>query len=312
MSNYLNIPFLTPFKWVPHTLTPGIHFDDDWSYQQIKSWEYKRGYFQKWKRSITTTIQITSTIEPDPVKVYDKQQQLIKQFAWTVVGVGIGSEKAYALTVDFTDVATDGVYFMYMKASLLSVLFEAITEPILLKDDHTNLLQFTYSNSYNDFGAIFLTNPKLEYVFLCEAAITDFNPDGDRNSFVDQVHDVETISAMPFRTFKLDVGEAPGVAPWVIDLLNRIWHCNKVLLGKPGQLGLQYERPESSKWEIARVKGYPLIGGRLDIMPARNNSSLQFIHEDPIQPGIIVAYDLTQDFFGTNNNIVHITDFEQL
>lgn len=309
MSNYLNIPFLTPFKFVPHSTTPGIHFDDSWSYEQIKSWQMKRGYFQKWKRSITTKIQITTTIPPDNLKVYDKNQQLIKQFVWAVVGVGVGDERAYETTVDFTDVATDGVYFLYQKNELLSIKFEAITEPILLADDHSNLLLFSYKNSFNDHGVIWTTG--IEMKFMCEAAIVDYNPDGDRNAYVDQPHNVKTLSGTAFRTFRLDVGEAPGVAPWIIDVINRIFHLDRVLLSAPGgPAGMKYERPESSKWEINRVKGYPLIGGRLEILPADNLDSLQFIDVDPIQPGIIIAYDLDQGFFGTTN-IVHITDFEQ-
>lgn len=310
MSNYLNIPFLSPFKWVPHTLTPGIHFDANWAYQQIKSWELKRGYYQKWKRSITTKIQITATIPPDDVKVYDINQQLIKTFVWTIAGVGVGNEKCYETTVDFTDVANDGVYFMYQKNTLLSVNFEAITEPILLKDNHSNLLLFSYKNSFNAHGMVWTTN--IEQHFMCEAAVCDFNPDGDRNTFVDQVHNVKTLSGFPFRTFKLEVGEAPGVAPWVIDLLNRIFYCDRVILGEPGgPVGIQYERPEGSKWDISRIRGYPLIGGRTDILPAQNVDSLQFIDVDPIAPGIIVAYNLDQGLFGTTTNIVHITDFEQ-
>lgn len=310
MSNYLNIPFVSPFKWVPHTLTPGIHFDANWHYRQIKNWETKRGYYQKWKRSITTWIQITATIPPDPLKVYDINQQLIKSFLWTITGVGVGDEKCYETLIDFTDVATDGVYFMYQKNELLSVKFEAITEPILLKDNHSNLLLFSYKNSFNDHGVVWTTG--IEMHFMCEAAVCDFNPDGDRNAYIDQIHNVKTLSGSPFRTFKLEVGEAPGVAQWVIDTLNRIFHCDRVILGEPGgPVGIQYERPDGAKWDISRIRGYSLIGGRTDILPAQNVDSLQFIDVEPIAPGIIVAYNLDQGIFGTTTNIVHITDFEQ-
>ena len=303
MSNYLNIPLVWPFKMLPNTATPGIHFDDDWACEQIKNFEMPRFYQQKWRRSVTTKLQITSTIEPQDLKLYDINRTVVKSFAWTVTGIGTGSERTYECTYDVTDVATDGYYWIYLKAELLSVLFEAISEPILIKNSHRNVLTITYKNSVNDFGVIWTTG--VEMKFMCECGIMDWDFAHDRNAFVDQVHNVKTLSAAPYRTAKLYIGEAPGVAPYIVDIMNRIFCCDTVKIE-----GLQYETTEGAKWEVNRVKGYPLVGASIEITPARNNSSLQFNDEDPIAPGIVTAYDIDQGFFGTAN-IVHITDLEQ-
>jgi len=306
MSNHLNIPLIWPFKMLPNTLTPGVHMDDDWACRQIKIFERKVYYKQKWKRAYTTKLQITTTIEPDDLKLIDVNRTVIKSFPWTIAAVGSGGENAWECTFDVTDagVVPDGVYYLYQKNELLSVKFEAISEPIFIKADHRNVRVLKYKNSDNDFGVIWTTG--IQMLFMCECDIMDFEPQRERNSMADQVHNVKTLSAYPWRSFKFYVGEARGVAPYIIDILNRIWCCNNVKFED-----LQYETMEGSKWDTNRQKGFPLMGGSLEVTPARNLSSLQFIDVDPIAPGIITAYNIDQGFFGTAN-VVHITELEMI
>lgn len=303
MSNYLNIPLVWPFKMLPNTANPGLNFDDDFWCAQRKNFEKKAIYYQKWIRTATTKLQIITTIEPDNLKLYNSSGTLIKQFSWNIAAVGAVGENAWECTFDVSDVATDGIYYLYQKNELLSVKFEAISEPIHIANNHSNVHSFVYKNSKNDFGVIWTTG--IEMTFMCESGIMDYDFPRDRNSFIDQVHNVKTLSAVPFKTGKLYIGEATGVAPFIIDTLNRIFCCDNVKFNS-----LQYETTEGAKWDITRVKGYPLVGGSIEITPALNLSSLQFIDVVPIAPGIIVAYNIDQGFFGTAN-IVHITDFQQ-
>jgi hypothetical protein len=297
---------LMPFKMYKNTSTPGIHFDDDWFYQQIKSFETRRDYFQKWRRSVKTKFQINSTIAPDDFKLYNKAGTLIKSFAWTLVASGgsLGLD-VYECEIDFTTgVAIDGIYFLYLKAELLSVKFEAISEPILIQNTHPNTLLFSYKNSVNDFGVIFSTGSS--YNFICEAGVMDYEPMRERSAYVDEIQNTTTLSATPYRQFKLYIGEAPGVAPYVVDILNRIFSCDNVKIE-----GLQYETPSGSKWEVSRVKGYPLIGASIDLVEAKNNSSLQLSDGLPITPGVVLMFDLDSNFFGNTASVEHITEFEQ-
>jgi len=306
MSNYLNIPFVLPFKFLPNTATPGIHFDDDWACEQIRFGQMNRFYAQKWKRAVTTKLQVTSTIPPDDLKLYDVNKAVVKSFAWTVTGIGVGNERVYECTYDVsTGVATDGYYWLYLKAELLSVKFEAISEPIYIKNDHRNVREFVYKHSMNDFGVIWTTG--ITMTFMCEADIREYDFEHDRNEMVDQVHNISDLSAFPFRSAKLLIGEAPGVAPYIVDIANRVMCCDHVLFKS---LLIKYAEG-SKKWDTNRAANYPLIGASIAIMPAKNNSSLQFNDEDPIAPGIVTAYSIDQGFFGTAN-IVHITDFEMI
>lgn len=306
MSNYLNIPKVLPFKFLPNTATPGIHFDDDWFVNQIKNFERRVCYAQKWIRSYKTKLQITSTIEPADLKLYNTAGALIKSFAWSVVGVGVGDERVYECLYDVTSgVGTDGYYYLYLKAELLSVKFEAISEPIWIKDSHSNVRPWVYKHSKNDFGVIWTTG--IQMTFMCESDIMDYEFEHDRNDYIDQVHNVSDLSAFPYRNMKMCIGEAPGVPPYIVDIANRVMCCDHVLF-KDLLIKLN---EGSKKWEISRVKGYPMIGATIAIAPALNDSSLQFTDLDPIAPGIIIAYDIPNGFFGTAS-IVHITDITMI
>lgn len=305
MSNYLNIPKILPFKFLPNTATPGIHFDDDWACEQIRDYQKRVYYNQKWLRAYTTKLQITSTLEPDSLKLLDNTGAFVKSFAWTLAAIGVGGENAYECTYDVTDVLTDGYYYLYLKCELLSVKFEAISEPIYIKDYHRNVRPWIYRHSENDFGMIWTTG--IQMTFMCESDIpaTSYKPDRDRNSYVNQTHDVATVQAYPYQTAKLFIGEAKGVAPYIPDIANRILCCSYVKFA-----GLQIETPENGKFDITEVKGYPLVAASIEVMPARNLSSLQFVSED-VTPGVVTTYNLDTGFFGTAN-IVRITEIEIL
>jgi hypothetical protein len=298
MSNFADIPFLSPFKFVPNTSTPGMHFDDDWMYNQIKSFETKRFYYQKWQRGDATPFQVACSFLPDDLKIYNSTGSVVKSFPFTIKAAGGTLNYSIYETADIDiDNLPDGIYFVYFKANFLAVTVEAISEPIWLKDNHPNTLLFEYYNTYNDHGVIFTTG--IQYKFRCEAGIMDFQPDRERAAYTDQIHNVVTNSGTAFRTFKLFIGEAPGVAPWVFDLLNRIYVCNKVFLSKDGTQALQYETTEGAKWDINRVKGFPLYGGSIEIIPAQNKNALQLNDLPSNQDGILLGYNIETDFFGT-------------
>lgn len=310
MAQYLKIPLQSPFKFYKQLADPGIHFDDNWFYHQIKPFEVKKQYFQKWEKQNTTKLQVRSTILPSKVVAYNLQQQPIADFLWTDVATGAAGEKVYECIVDFTAVTInqywkDNIYFLAFEATLLSIDWRYISEPIWLKAEggwpNTQLIQ--YWSDGNDLGPVFTTGYKP--YFRVECGITDFQPGRERSSFTDQLHDVETLSAMPYREYKLSVGHKDGVPPWVMDLMNRIFCCKVVKIA-----GKQYETTDGSKWDIARQKGYPMIWGSIDITEAVNMLSLEDTAES-IYPGIVIGYNYeTGGFFGGANNVIGVQDEE--
>ncbi len=300
MTLLMNVPFLNPFKFLPNTANPGIHFDDSWAFEQIKSFETKVKYYQKWQVGDTTSIQIEASTIPDDLKVYCGQT-VKKTIAWTkkADGAEIGIS-IYEAIFDISDLDVNKIYYLYIKSGT----FEAISEPIYSKTSWPNTLLFTYRNSDNNFGVAFTTG--VEFSFRCEAGIMDFNPENEDANYVDQIHNVEELSGTPFRTFKLYIGDEKGVAPWVLDVLNRIFVCDYVDIE-----GLQYSKNTGAKWDPVRVKPWPLMAGSLEIVPTKNASGLQFETNDDSMEGMVTAYDIDTNFFGTEKEDEYIIDYNQ-
>jgi len=305
MTTFLNIPFLNPIKFVPNTLNPGIHFDQDWAFNQIKSFETKVQYYQKWQIGDQTSLQVESTILPDDLKVYDCSG-MVKSFAFAKVADGEDlGVKIYEAVINIDDLAVNKTYYFYFKSTYGGVTFAAISEPVRLQTSWPGTLQFKYRNSVNDFGVAFTTG--IEFTFRCEAGIMDFQPENDTADYIDQIHDVEVLSGTPYRSFKLYIGDEKGVAPWVLDLQNRMWVCDHVEIQE-----LQYSKNTGAKWEINRVKPWPLFGGSLEIVPTKNMSGLQFMSDTDISQGLVVAYNIDSNFFGQASDDEHIIDIENI
>lgn len=295
MANYFNVPLCWPFKMVPSTDTPNAvsDFDGAWACEQIKSFETRAYYKQKWKRSETTKLQIESSIAPEDLKVYDGNGEVKKSFEWSAVFSGL-SYTIYEITFDISDI-DPGIYYLYQEVTFGSIDWKAISEPVWSKDVWPNTLSFIYKNSFNDFDVAWTTGIQMR--FRCEAGIMDFEPQRGATDYVDQLVNKKVLSGYPSRQFKLYIGTARGVAPYVVDILNRIFDCDYVNIE-----GVLYTA-DNDKWEITRVKGYPLIGAAIDIAPSINKRSLQFVDTAPLAPGIVVAYQIETAFFGKTGNV---------
>lgn len=285
--NHFKIPFLSPFKFVPATSSPGVHFDDAWACEQIKSFEKQAFYKQKWVKADTTPLQVESSIAPETLKLYDSNGVVVKTFSWTEKYAAV-DYKIYETTFDVSDMA-EGIYYLLQQVTIGAINWKAITEPVHVKTAWPNTMLFRYYNSYNRDDVAWTTG--LQMQFRCEAGIMDFNPEAEITDYINQSHDREIIDGVPSRSFKLYIGDERGVAPWVVDLLNRIFLCDFVAIEEK-------EYCRAGKWEIVRQKNYPLIGASMEIVPGQNLTSLEFADTTPLAPGIVMAYSFETGFFG--------------
>lgn len=294
--NFAKIPYCWPFKMIPVSATPNTtsDFDGAWAAEQIKSFETKAYYKQKWVKTDTTVLQIENSIAPEDLKVYDITGKIIKKsFAW--VAKFIASDYTIWETVfDISDLP-DGVYFIYQRTFFDNEIdpiidWAAISEPIYSKSAWPGTLKFNYFNSFNDFDIAWTTGCKM--TFRCEAGIMDADFIRGATDYVDQLVDRILLSAYPSRQFKLYIGDARGVAPWVIDILNRIFACDNVTIDDVAFTA------SADKWEVNRVKGYPLVGASIDIVPSTNKRSIEFASGTELAKGIVVAYQIQTTFFG--------------
>lgn len=305
MANIFEISLSNPVRFYPATNSPGGHFDDDWWCKQIKDFERRVYYQQKWQKSDQIPIQMLSTFTDCSVKIYDINRQIVGGTNGALITSDAAGTGLYHANVQLNSLA-EGVYYLVAISKLLNVSYTYISEPILVKTTHKNTTLFKYTNTLNDFGLVFSAivestgDPYVpEFTFRCEAAVMHPDFKRVRSSYRDQILNTTTLSATPFRQLKLYVGDHPGVAPWVIDLLNMIFCCDNVQIDNMSKgKYLQYETPEGSEWETARQKGYPLVWGTLDLVPAKNRSSQQLSSEEIPGGGMLVAYDIETQGFG--------------
>jgi hypothetical protein len=217
----------------------------------------------------------------------------------------------YETIYDVTDIGED-TYFLYQTVSLSATLYEFISEPILSVSTFPNILMFRYKNSFNKDDTAWTTG--LEMIFMCEADIQDFEPEADETDFINQIQDTVNLDSIPSRMFQLYVGDArynySGVAPYILDILNRIFACDYISIGRPGGKMMQYNNKSGSKWRVTRNRNYPLIGGAIDLVPRFNSQSQEASVTTPLPEGFIAAYNIETGFFGPGS-IMPIIEVEE-
>lgn len=302
-TNIFEIAYLNPLKFYASSNTPGKNFDEDWYYNRLLDWQLRVSYLQKWQTDDMIKIQAISTFTGPTLTLYSLAGYPIsgKTVTGTLINFDSAGNGIYEFNMALNDVP-EGRYALVAKSSLGAASFVKLSEPIEVRATHKNTSLFTYTNTLNDFGIMFTgvdqdANPYApSFTFRCEAWVLDLQPERDRTSYQDQTLNERTLYALPYRKFKLYVGTAVGVAEYVLDILNRIFCCDNVKIN-----GLQFETIDGATWNINRVKGYPLVGADIDVIPAVNASSDQ--QNDVAGPGggFFTAYDIYTDAFGTFN-----------
>lgn len=299
--NHFEIPYLNPFWFVKNQPTPGIHLDDSHTQERVRSFMKSHCYYQKWVRTNTTKVQIESSIAPADLKIYNASGTVEKQIAWAEVFTAV-NYKIYELTFDVSDIP-EGKYWLYQQVTFGPINWESIAEPIWVKDSWPNTLLITYKNSYNRDGIAWTTG--IEMKFRIDACIMEDEPDAEVTDYVDQIHDTEILDGVAFTKYKLYIGDAAGVAPYMLKILNRIMLQNYTSFE-----GKKYVRSGRAKIEVSRQKNYALVGGSLELVEAENMDGLRFSDTTPLAPGLVAAYGIETAFFGPGS-IVPVTDVEE-
>lgn len=310
MSSYLNLSLANPIKFTEFTDTNENHFDLRWTKDQRLPNAVKAYYKQKWYRSLTTPIQIESTIPPTTVKIVDPFGAVVKTINWDTIFVGT-NYNIYQFIFDISDIAA-GTYFIRFDVTKLSFDRKIVSEPIMSADSFGSIpmLVFQYWNSFNDFDIAWTLLPDTRMIFCCEGCIpaNQMLPKRNATSYANQDNRVKVLSAVPYRLHQLYVGGTKldiGVAPYVLDIVNRIMDHDSVYINEKA-----FVANVSAEWKKTDILDYPLVTGALDICEAGNRGGLNFSDSTPIAPGIVVGYDLDTAIFGAGT-VVPILEVQE-
>lgn len=273
-------------------------------YNNIRSWQMRSNYHQKWVRSDTTKLQCESSIAPMDLKIYDLMTlQLVKQIPWAMVFDAV-SYKYYELTFDISNLP-EGLYCIYQQATILAINWEYYSEPIASRNAWPETILHEYWHDFNDYDVAFTTG--VHFKFRVEAGVMDPNPERDRTSYMNQVKKVETLMATVYDTYKLYIGTATGVPYWAIRILNYIWSMHHIYLsGDYYEESGYWQSMPDSKWEVTRIKGFPKFGATLEVIPADNSMSVEdndAAAGNKLAEGIVTAYNIETSWFGQKGTV---------
>lgn len=313
-KNIIDIPLLNPVRFVPLGST-AINFDSDWYYNQIRSFETRIPYYQKWVFGDIVKLQVLSNFAPVTIDLIDCTGKSLNTYSFsdkptTLINPGY---TVYECTFSVPTV-DEGVYYFLLNAGVASpvpgesTLERFISEPQLFSVNKENTILFEYKHHYNKFDVVFQTG--ILFGFRIEAIVGALDPQSKDTVWEDQPLNLRTIDSIPYRHFKLTIGDAYGVPDWVVDRMNRIMSCSTVLFD-----GRQYTKADGAKWESNQADFYPMRGWKIDVRETNNRYSLRAENNNSPAEQFAVVYNIETKAFGTfngnpSNNIIQVTEVE--
>lgn len=314
-DNILDISILCPLKFRKQGFTNeapyNTKFFDDWNFSDtIRPEEEVVDFKQHWQKNDIIYVQILSNYAPHQLEMYDCNGDLVAGAVFvldyiptSIEGSGV---KVYEASVAL-DTYDEGFYKFLLKSGS-PVLETYESEWIDLKALHGTSVQLKYKHDENDYETVFETG--IEFQFRIPGGLIYDQPGADRTVFIDQPRNMTLLSSKSFSIWKLFIGEAGGVPPWLIERVNDIFNCSTVLID-----GRQYIANGDAKFEANREKEYPMAGWVLEVRPSKSQNKKRFVAEGNQGSPSSVVYQIDSRGFGTitgpaSSNVIKIENLD--
>lgn len=320
MANQLSFSKVQPFQFVPYGQTRAAkyhfsHIDDDLFINQVNFWPFKRDYYQKMMVADRFPVQcLTNGLTVVPLDVYSVRAGNTPQAPAVTTKVGsinmnaVGSaplQPPYLqleATICFSDMGLPaGVYTIVPRGSVSNAALSELIRVVIDFPVNQPTLLFEYGHSVNKQSTVFTTSASgqpFRSAFRVEGWIDEFEPEEKFSTFEDQPGDIELLNAIPIETYRLNIGCADGVPPWVIRKVGRIMVLDTVLID-----GKAYTRDADAKWEKKKLEGWPKGYWSLAIRPSFNDDAVTFGEDGSLNTDTIVTASIDLSAFGNNPTI---------
>jgi len=307
----ISVPFICPVHVVPlgFTKDPVYHnnmMDQDWFVNRIQAWIDKSNYFSPWQSNEVIPLQIrTGNLSPFTVQILD--------YKGTPVGSPINIPSITDPSVlapqlifqgDVPLTALSGKYYMLWSIGTGEGTGYFITEGIEVRDDWgCNTLRFDYSNSRNKLATVFTSDYRP--CFRVHGQINRYTPKTKFTTFVDQPQDIDLLNAIPYDTWKLEIGRGSGVPDYIMRKIDRIMALDTVLIE-----GDQYTRDADAQWEPQTTPGQPKAYMTLDIRRAQNADAITLNTSGQLTTEQQAGYTVNARAFGNNlgQDLVYVSN----
>jgi hypothetical protein len=307
-TNQSYIPDLNPVRLVPVGTPELPSFRNDWFVNQIKPYEQRTNYYQKWVAGSIMYLQFTSNFSPVQIDIIDCRGNLIQTHIPQAITTSYFNPTQTVYQSDFQVPSVFGLWYLKLSIGFDETTTLFISEPQLTVANINNLMKIEYWHDTNDQDVYFMSG--LKYTMFVEAIRGPLAPKTRRSVWEDQPLNLKTIRSIPYQQFKFILGDAYGVPEYIGDKMARIFSCDNVFLN-----GVQYTQEEGSVWEVNQVDLYPMFGYRTDIRPTKNIIGLQSENNNSIAENFAVVYNIETKAFGTFNgnassNIIQVTEVQ--
>lgn len=274
----------------------------------------QKPYLQKCKRGLHTFLQCLSDWVPT-LKIYDGELGfVIATIAPSTPANSIVGQTftVYEFDINWNSYAAGFYYIEITYTDDTPTLQTTRSGLIQTANNFPQTLVFEYTNSTNDFSAIFSTG--IVFNLVVEGNIADYTPVFEDVIFDDQVSNTTKLNAIPHREFNLYIGRNtgfPGVALWMGDKMNWIFACDQIKID-----GQYYQNTTGSKWEVKRPDALsPNFMGLQITIKEVNNLFLNQYQALAMPEGSIQVITRTKSFIANSADITIagiFTDFSVL
>ena len=276
-DNFLYVPFINPVKFYEGGATYADkyqtnHFDDYKFADRLLPWQSPEGYEQIWQDTDIINLQFESTFDPIIVELIDEDNVAVITLP-ALIGLPnkfLANTYAFEVAMSLAGVAT-GCYQLRITAgsagpqqkTYLSVCQYISSEVI------ENSICLEYWNSRFHQDIVFETGIKFQFRVFGHLGFLD--PGRKDELYRDERYNPALLNSRTLRQWPVTFGNERGIPDDIIDLLNRIWSCDNVLIDNKA-FGLS----DNSKFEFVGEEGYPMRGVRLTVEEGINRNSRAF------------------------------------
>lgn len=316
MANILDIPELNPIKFyeldpIENAIYNFKHFDRYWFEEQILSFQQLVQWSQPWQVDDVIRLQFSANYSPIQVDFIDCNGKNVSgmSFASNIIATNYAEPGFQKSEVEMSlDPLAEGYYYLLLTAGSGGSEKKYISERIYVLEKHENTLLLQYKNSRNKSDIAF--DSGIEFNLRVPAVLQDFSPGSDDVVYKDQSRNITTLSSIPFRNFKMIIGDARGLPDYMADKINRLFGCNSILIDNK-----VFARAEGAKMERNGDRLYPMAGWTLDIVEGLNRTGTRFSSDGQGEDELSIAYDIETKMFGAFNapassNVVRVYKIE--
>lgn len=268
---------------------------DDAYWFQIKSYEAKRPFAQKWQ--FNDNVQVQINVDHDygsSINLVDKYGTIYHTWntynTYSISGnVFESNNVSVPLTTlhfnfSFADASVPaGVYWLKLNVPIdtdesgsADMTIEYLSLPILLATKHNDTILLEYKHQANKYDTVFAQTDAL-FSLRLEAFVNEFEPISSDISYKDQVERVRLLSSFPSEQYKLTIGGNTGIPDHLYNIINRVFSCSEIYLD-----GVQITKDEGAKWETLRTAHNPLKHTSIGIRYVDDRTSSIFVKRNNV------------------------------